>query len=159
MTLYSKLHCGNQLYRKMYKISIYADKIILEDFYAIFPIDKIDIVIDPSINTLQLKLTELLAIIVMVSCLDEKDDSPLFEAKPARRERSCRRLAIGSTVLGILLILVYRWTHIPTGGKLERFVWIGMFVSEIWFGFYYVLTQACRWNPLYYSTFKDRLSH
>ncbi|KMZ60531.1 Cellulose synthase-like CSLE, family GT2 [Zostera marina] len=95
----------------------------------------------------------------MVSCLDEKDDSPLFEAKPAGRERSCRRLAIGSTILGILLILVYRWTHIPTGGKLERFVWIGMFISEIWFGFYYVLTQACCWNPLYYSTFKDRLSH
>lgn len=106
----------------------------------------------------QLNLSQLLAIIVMVSCLDEKDDSPLFEAKPAGRERSYRRLAIGSTVLGILLILVYRWTHIPTAGKFERFVWIGMFVSEIWFGFYYLLTQACRWSPLYYSTFKDRLS-
>lgn len=91
------------------------------------------------------------------SSLEENDNSPLFVAKPGR-ETSCRRVVAGSMFVGIFLIFVYRWTHIPSGGKVERFVWIGMFVSEIWFGFYYLLTQSFRWSPLYYTTFKDKLS-
>lgn len=95
--------------------------------------------------------------VIMRSSTDDKDESPLFVAKPGK-ERTCRRVVACSMFVGILLILIYRWTHIPAGGKLERLVWIGMFVSEIWFGFYYVLTQSTRWSPLHYSTFTDKLS-
>ncbi|GMH25485.1 hypothetical protein Nepgr_027328 [Nepenthes gracilis] len=34
-----------------------------------------------------------------------------------------------------------------------------MFGAEIWFTLYWILTQALRWNPVYRSTFKDRLSN
>ncbi|KAK4850458.1 hypothetical protein QYF36_006932 [Acer negundo] len=30
--------------------------------------------------------------------------------------------------------------------------------AELWFGLYWILTQALRWNQVYRSTFKDRLS-
>uniref|UniRef100_A0A2N9HJ23 Glycosyltransferase 2-like domain-containing protein n=1 Tax=Fagus sylvatica TaxID=28930 RepID=A0A2N9HJ23_FAGSY len=43
-------------------------------------------------------------------------------------------------------------------GEDGRWGWIGLLVAELWFGFYWVLTQAQRWNQVYRSTFKDRLS-
>ncbi|KAH7837625.1 hypothetical protein Vadar_015978 [Vaccinium darrowii] len=33
-----------------------------------------------------------------------------------------------------------------------------MFMSELWFTLYWVVTQSARWNPVYRYTFKDRLS-
>ncbi|KAK6133030.1 hypothetical protein DH2020_033240 [Rehmannia glutinosa] len=48
-----------------------------------------------------------------------------------------------------------RATHVNQNGS---FAWIGMFGAEIWFGFYWILTQAHRWNRIYRQTFKDRLS-
>ncbi|KAK1584491.1 hypothetical protein Q3G72_033449 [Acer saccharum] len=39
-----------------------------------------------------------------------------------------------------------------------KWAWIGLFAAELWFGFYWLCTQALRWNCVYKRTFKDRLS-
>ncbi|PQQ05397.1 hypothetical protein Pyn_12450 [Prunus yedoensis var. nudiflora] len=49
-------------------------------------------------------------------------------------------------------------SHVPKAGADGRFGWIGLLGAEIWFAFYWLLTQASRWNPVYRHTFKDRLS-
>ncbi|PQQ05394.1 cellulose synthase-like protein E1 [Prunus yedoensis var. nudiflora] len=49
-------------------------------------------------------------------------------------------------------------SHIPKAGEDGRFGWIGLLGAELWFGFYWILTQASRWSPVYRHTFKDRLS-
>ncbi|KAM6550747.1 hypothetical protein CsatB_000555 [Cannabis sativa] len=38
-------------------------------------------------------------------------------------------------------------------------VWIGLFLSELWFTLYWLVTLVVRWNPVYRHTFKDRLIH
>lgn len=81
---------------------------------------------------------------------------PLFETK-VRKGRTWYRLYVLSLLLGICLVLVYRALHIPANGEKGRWAWIGLFMAEIWFGFYWILTQSMRWNPVYHHTFKDRL--
>lgn len=83
---------------------------------------------------------------------------PLFETKIAKG-RLIYRLFAASIFVGISLIWVYRLSHIPKQGEDGRWVWFGLLASEIWFGFYWLLTQALRWSPTYRYTFKDRLSH
>ncbi|PIA26455.1 hypothetical protein AQUCO_09300036v1 [Aquilegia coerulea] len=82
---------------------------------------------------------------------------PLFETKEAKFKNAYRLFAI-SMFIGICMIWVYRITHIPLNLE-EKWVWMLLFLSELWFGFYWVLTQSVRWNRVYRSTFKDRLSH
>lgn len=82
---------------------------------------------------------------------------PLFETKRARG-RLIYRLFSVSIFVGICLIWVYRLNHIPKHGEDGRWVWIGLLGSELWFGFYWLLTQALRWSRTYRFTFKDRLS-
>ncbi|KAL5548654.1 hypothetical protein UlMin_003885 [Ulmus minor] len=84
-------------------------------------------------------------------------DLPLFETKRAKG-RIIYRLFAGSIFVGICLILVYRVNHLPKPDEDGRWVWIGLLVAELWFGFYWLLTQAFRWNRIYRHTFKDRLS-
>ncbi|XP_039045515.1 cellulose synthase-like protein E2 [Hibiscus syriacus] len=36
--------------------------------------------------------------------------------------------------------------------------WFGMFLAELWFGFYFSITVVVRWNTVFRSTFKNRLS-
>ncbi|KAG9448581.1 hypothetical protein H6P81_008546 [Aristolochia fimbriata] len=48
------------------------------------------------------------------------------------------------------------WNNIPESRN--RWVWYGMFGAELFFGFYWILTQAARWRPLFRYTFKERLS-
>ncbi|KAG9448582.1 hypothetical protein H6P81_008547 [Aristolochia fimbriata] len=60
--------------------------------------------------------------------------------------------------LGMCSIWFYRWNHVPETGK-RPWVWYGMFGAELFFGFYWVLSQSVRWRPLRRSTFKERLSH
>lgn len=83
---------------------------------------------------------------------------PLFETERARGRVIFRPFAL-STFVGIGFILVYRLSHIPRNGEDGRWAWIGLFGAELWFGLYWVLTQALRWNCVYRRTFKDRLSH
>ncbi|XP_024027282.1 cellulose synthase-like protein E1 [Morus notabilis] len=84
---------------------------------------------------------------------------PLFETKRAKG-RVTYRLFASSIFVGICLIWVYRLTHIPKPGQdnAARWAWIGLLASELWFGFYWILTQAVRWNRVHRITFKDRLS-
>ncbi|KAK6133039.1 hypothetical protein DH2020_033194 [Rehmannia glutinosa] len=69
---------------------------------------------------------------------------PVYEALFLRRDKG----RIPSSVL-------FKATHVNEN---EKLAWIGMFGAEIWFGLYWILTQAHRWNRIYRQTFKDRLS-
>uniref|UniRef100_A0A5B7BN89 Putative cellulose synthase-like protein E6 n=1 Tax=Davidia involucrata TaxID=16924 RepID=A0A5B7BN89_DAVIN len=83
---------------------------------------------------------------------------PLFETK-AVKGRVLHKLYAVSVFVGICLICVYRATHVPPQGEINgRWAWIGLFMAELWFSFYWILTQFSRWNPVYRYTFKDRLS-
>ncbi|CAI9760367.1 unnamed protein product [Fraxinus pennsylvanica] len=48
--------------------------------------------------------------------------------------------------------------YIPRKGEAGRYAWIGMFISEVLFGLYWMVTQAVRLNVVYRYPFKDRLS-
>ncbi|XP_043690390.1 cellulose synthase-like protein E1 isoform X2 [Telopea speciosissima] len=85
---------------------------------------------------------------------------PLFETKEAKGRVAYLVFAL-STLVAICMILVYRVRHVPTGegGQGGRWVWIGLFVAELWLSLAWLLRQSLRWNPVYRYTFKDRLSH
>ncbi|ONK69372.1 uncharacterized protein A4U43_C05F22170 [Asparagus officinalis] len=84
----------------------------------------------------------------------ENGSGYLFTAESAKG-RAAYKLYASSVLAGILLIWFYRATHIPLEG---RWAWLGLFGAEIWFGFYWFVTQSARWNPIYYRTHKDKLS-
>ncbi|KAA3467354.1 Cellulose synthase-like protein E1 [Gossypium australe] len=83
---------------------------------------------------------------------------PLFETKRTNG-RTLYRIFARSIFVGICLIWSYRVSHVPRYGEDGRLVWIGLRAAELWFGFYWFLTQAHRWNLVYRQTFKERLSH
>ncbi|XP_021281864.1 cellulose synthase-like protein E6 [Herrania umbratica] len=82
---------------------------------------------------------------------------PLFATRPARGLVLFRSYA-SSIFIGICFICFYRVSYCPVEGKIERWAWIGMFLAELWFSFYFFITAVVRWNPVYRNTFKDRLS-
>ncbi|KAL7592944.1 hypothetical protein Lser_V15G31936 [Lactuca serriola] len=82
---------------------------------------------------------------------------PLFETKQAKG-RTLFKLYTASMSMAICLICVYRATHTPEKGKTGRYLWIGLFMAELWFTFYWLITQLVRWNPVTHQTFKDQLS-
>ncbi|RVW87227.1 Cellulose synthase-like protein E6 [Vitis vinifera] len=84
---------------------------------------------------------------------------PLFETKVAKG-RILFRCYAASMFVGIIFIWVYRVVHFPPAGAqvLRRWAWMGLFLSELLFSFYWFLTQLVRWSPIYRYTFKDRLS-
>ncbi|KAF3783547.1 Cellulose synthase-like protein E6 [Nymphaea thermarum] len=76
------------------------------------------------------------------------------------RGRTMYKLFVASNLAGIMGILYYRATNIPHEGPFLRLlVWAAMSLSELWFGLYWLLTQSARWDPIYRSTSKDRLSN
>ncbi|XP_031478905.1 cellulose synthase-like protein E6 isoform X2 [Nymphaea colorata] len=76
------------------------------------------------------------------------------------RGRTMYKLFVASNLAGIMGILYYRATNIPREGpSLRLLVWAAMSLSELWFGFYWLVTQSARWDPIYRSTSKDRLSN
>ncbi|XP_073117697.1 cellulose synthase-like protein E6 isoform X3 [Elaeis guineensis] len=81
----------------------------------------------------------------------------LFEAKQAKG-RLAYKLFACSMLVGICLIWFYRATHVPGWGEQGRWAWIGIFVAELWFGFYWIITQSVRWSPIYYYTHTEKLS-
>ncbi|KAL5974360.1 hypothetical protein ACLOJK_031024 [Asimina triloba] len=83
---------------------------------------------------------------------------PLFETREAAGKIAHRVYAICEFV-GICMLWLYRATNIPRQGEVGKWLWIGMFAAELWFGFYWVITQLVRWNRIYRLTFKDRLAH
>lgn len=83
-------------------------------------------------------------------------EGPLFETKGGKG-RLWYKLYAFSVFVGVCLIWVYRAAHIPMLGEEGRWIWLALFGAEIWFGFYWVLNQSVRWNPVYRRTFKERL--
>ncbi|CAI9088199.1 OLC1v1022464C1 [Oldenlandia corymbosa var. corymbosa] len=81
---------------------------------------------------------------------------PLFRTRTGNR--LFHRLYAAAIFVGILLIWIYRATHIPKPGEDGRWAWIGLLGAEIWFGFYWFLSQSHRWNLVYHETFPDTLS-
>uniref|UniRef100_A0A2N9FRD3 Cellulose synthase-like protein E6 n=1 Tax=Fagus sylvatica TaxID=28930 RepID=A0A2N9FRD3_FAGSY len=83
---------------------------------------------------------------------------PLFETKEARF-RGAYKVFASTVFVGICLIWVYRLTHIPSAGQHGRWAWIGMFMAELWFGLYWIITQSTRFSVIYNYPFKERLSY
>lgn len=89
--------------------------------------------------------------------------SPLFETEA--KGRLMYRIFAGTILVAICIVWIYRAITVQQGmvehreqGKLlELWGLIAIFCAEIWFGFYWILTQALRWRPVYRSTFKERL--
>ncbi|CAL5063864.1 unnamed protein product [Urochloa decumbens] len=69
--------------------------------------------------------------------------------------RALYKLHAITVFVGICLVLYYRATHVPAAG---RAAWLGMLAAELWFGFYWVITQSVRWCPIRRRAFKDRLA-
>ncbi|KAK8545523.1 hypothetical protein V6N12_026355 [Hibiscus sabdariffa] len=83
---------------------------------------------------------------------------PLFETRPGRGLVLFRWYA-ASIFIAICFIFWYRLTYFPAPETTtETWVWVGMFLSELWFTFYFFITVVVRWNLVFRSTFKDRLS-
>ncbi|XVE90171.1 hypothetical protein DITRI_Ditri20bG0056700 [Diplodiscus trichospermus] len=86
------------------------------------------------------------------------DYVPLFETRPVKG-RILFRLFAASILVGICFICMYRLRFFPVGSsaKVERWSWIGLFMSELWFSFYWFLTTVPRWNSVYRFPYEDRL--
>ncbi|KAG6639182.1 cellulose synthase-like protein E6 [Carya illinoinensis] len=84
---------------------------------------------------------------------------PLFETKTPKTRIHFQLYALLILVC-IFFIFIYRLRYIPARSEEagRRWAWVGLFVSEIWFCFYWFLTAVIRGNPIYRYTFKDRLS-
>ncbi|KAK7387180.1 hypothetical protein VNO78_27753 [Psophocarpus tetragonolobus] len=84
--------------------------------------------------------------------------SPLFETKRGRGRIIYRSFAI-SLFVAICFIWFYRFSHIlDTKFEDGKWAWLGMFGAELWFGFYWILTQALRWTLVFRQPFVNRLS-
>ncbi|GAB2284785.1 Belongs to the glycosyltransferase 2 [Dionaea muscipula] len=87
--------------------------------------------------------------------------APLFETKNGRG-RDIYRLFAASIFAGICTVWIYRATQLPwtsvEDGHGIRWGWMALLGFEIWFGLYWILSQALYWNPVYRFPFKDRLS-
>uniref|UniRef100_M1CX26 Cellulose synthase CslE n=1 Tax=Solanum tuberosum TaxID=4113 RepID=M1CX26_SOLTU len=82
---------------------------------------------------------------------------PLFETKEAKG-KTIYKLFASTIFVGILLIWLYRLINMPSKGESGRLAWICMFLAEICFGFYWIITQSVRWNVIYTYPYKNRLS-
>lgn len=81
---------------------------------------------------------------------------PLFVTKQLKG-RGAYRLFASTIFVGISFILVYRLKHIGRAEEHGSWAWKGLFMAELWFGFYWIITQSVRWNVIYRVPFKDRL--
>ncbi|KAK8623038.1 hypothetical protein V6N13_117933 [Hibiscus sabdariffa] len=82
---------------------------------------------------------------------------PLFETRTAKG-RTLYGVFAASIFMAVCLIWPYRVSHAPSQGEYGKLVWLGLLAAELWFGFYWFLPQAHRWNLVFRQTFKDRLS-
>ena len=94
----------------------------------------------------------------------EEEYTPLLETKEAKG-RLIYRMFAGTILAAICMVWIYRAITIQKamveyreeGRLLELWGLIGLFCAEIWFSFYWILTQALRWRIIYRRTFKERL--
>lgn len=71
--------------------------------------------------------------------------------------RALYRLYAFTVFAGICLVLYYRATRVPVFGA-GRAAWLGMLAAELWYSFYWVITQSMRWCPVRRRAFKDKLA-
>nr|GLL38693.1 cellulose synthase-like protein E1 [Ipomoea trifida] len=81
---------------------------------------------------------------------------PLFETRIAKG-RLVYRLFSASIFVGIVCVWIYRVIHIPEAGEYGRMGWIGVYGAELWFGIYWIFTQAQRWSPVFRQPFRQTL--
>ncbi|XP_019177306.1 PREDICTED: cellulose synthase-like protein E1 [Ipomoea nil] len=82
---------------------------------------------------------------------------PLFESRIAKG-RLLYRLFSASIFVGIVCVWIYRVIHIPEAGEYgRRMGWMGMYGAELWFGVYWIFTQAQRWRPVFRQPFRQTL--
>ncbi|XP_031478906.1 cellulose synthase-like protein E6 [Nymphaea colorata] len=90
---------------------------------------------------------------------ERREEIPLHSSRRGRRRgRGMYRLLAGINLAGMVAVLFYRVTNIPHESLSLRLLWAAMTLSELWFVLYWIMNQAVRWDPIYRSTFKDRLS-
>ncbi|XP_043691035.1 cellulose synthase-like protein E6 isoform X2 [Telopea speciosissima] len=93
----------------------------------------------------------------------EEDVGLLFKTvEESKGRRIGYKIFAGSIWVGIVMVWVYRVLHIPRGGggAEGRWAWVGLFGAELWFGFYWIITQSVRWNVVHrhITCFKDTFS-
>ncbi|XVF56880.1 hypothetical protein PTKIN_Ptkin06aG0155800 [Pterospermum kingtungense] len=94
----------------------------------------------------------------MLEQMAKNDYVPLFATRQLKGRTLFRSFA-ASILVGICFIFVYRVRFYPSeSGKLERWSWIGLFLAELWFSFYWFLTSVCRWNSVHRFPYTGRLS-
>ena len=94
-----------------------------------------------------------------------EEEKALFETERGKGSLIYRPFSV-SVFVCICLIWVYRLNQIPKQGQQYSYyccygtilAWLGLLCAELWFGFYWILTQSLRWNLIFRHTFKDRLS-
>ncbi|KAI3838606.1 hypothetical protein MKX03_030372 [Papaver bracteatum] len=100
---------------------------------------------------------------------ETKDDvvPKLFETKKANKlQLVIRWLFSISVLISVCLVWFYRFKYVPgsvaeaDNHKLgtKRWIWIGLFAAEIWFGFYWIVSLPLRLRQVFRHTFRDRLS-
>lgn len=90
----------------------------------------------------------------------DADHAPLFETRgPKVIARVVYWVYATSVTAAIFGTWIYRVTQLPSAEEsLKRWAWVGLFMAELWYSFYWLATQSVRWNPVYRFTFKDKLS-
>lgn len=91
----------------------------------------------------------------------EEEYDPLFETTRRGKGRIVYIIFSLSLLVGICFIWFYRVNYILKGGEDIGIRWVcrvGLFCAELWFGLYWVLRQALRWNPVFRRPFPHTLS-
>nr|XP_025627788.1 cellulose synthase-like protein E1 [Arachis hypogaea] len=87
-----------------------------------------------------------------------EESHPLFETRRAKGI-FIHRIFSFSMFLGILFIWVYRVSYMPRKSSEDgKWVWVGMFLCELWFGLYWLMRLSLRWNPVFRQPFSHTLS-
>ena len=97
----------------------------------------------------------------------------LFETVSHKGRNIVYRLFAVTLFTAIFSIWAYRFSHLffqggagqdkeeaQDGENTSSFwvLWVALFCAELWFGFYWILTQAVRWNPVIRHPSIERLS-
>ncbi|CAL0315927.1 unnamed protein product [Lupinus luteus] len=79
----------------------------------------------------------------------------LFERKEGRK-RGIYKVFASTIFAGICLIWVYRLRNIPNDDA-RYWYWLLLFMSELGFGLYWIITQSVRWRIVYHTPFRHTL--
>ncbi|KAK4588668.1 hypothetical protein RGQ29_019612 [Quercus rubra] len=78
--------------------------------------------------------------------MGDNNGLPLFVTKSAKGRILFQLYAI-LIFVGVCLIFLYKLSHIPRREEAGRWAWIGLFLSELWFSFYWFLTTYEKFLP------------